>query len=731
MGRRLYFAVNVLAVIAVLIQGGFTHGQAVSNTYLEGTFLTVWGDGAPDSGDTTIAYFLSTKSFGTIQLNLSEDTLASAGGPVGLNHKAVVAHGYWRPAGKSMLVQELTLLEGQQSGPDGVYGPQPWVSILCKFNDVEAEPDDLNFFKQMYSAQYPGLDHFWRQNSYELANLDGSDAFGWYVLPDDREAYLPGGHLDWGKAAHDCTAAAEQDVYFPQFVGINLMFNANLDDYAWGGSRYLCLDGVCQVWRMTWEPPWGYENIGVIAHETGHGFGLPHSEGMCHQTYDNRWDVMSDVWSNGADPYWGTMGQHTISYHKELDGWIQPGQFYVAHTGSMKSISLEKLALPQTGNYLGVQIPINGDPNHFYTLEVRQPSEDPIDYDKWLPGFAVIIHDVVPGRENPAVVMDQDGDCYNGDAGAMFTPGEVFSDEANGISVSIDTATGTGYIVTINNRFTVMTNVILAGAAQGNIGESIPFIATVSPAQATLPITYTWQATGYPPTQHSGSIVDTEYYLWDDAGTKAITVTASNAGGSVMDTHTVEIVDKALTVNLSGPDQASIGLTSLFTATVIPDDVQIPITYTWQASGQTPITRTNGLSDTIGYTWDNPGMQVITVTVTNVDGSATNHQFTTVLVPPASLVIGGADRGNVHDLYTFTAQVNPITTTVPITYVWTVDEQTTITHSAGISDQLSISWDQPGTHLISVKAGNAARSVEAYREIEIFIYTFLPMELRN
>ena len=42
--------------------------------------------------------------------------------------------------------------------------------------------------------------------------------------------------------------------------------------------------------------------------------------------YDNRWDVMSDVWSNGADPIWGTMGQHTISYHKEMVEWIKPDQ---------------------------------------------------------------------------------------------------------------------------------------------------------------------------------------------------------------------------------------------------------------------------------------------------------------------------------------------------------------------------------------------------------------------
>ena len=70
-----------------------------------------------------------------------------------------------------------------------------------------------------------------------------------------------------------------RDVYFPSFVGINLMFNDDLDGFAWGGSFTLLRDGVTRTYRMTWVPPWGYENQGPIAHEMGHGFGLPHSSG--------------------------------------------------------------------------------------------------------------------------------------------------------------------------------------------------------------------------------------------------------------------------------------------------------------------------------------------------------------------------------------------------------------------------------------------------------------------
>ena len=352
--KRLFFVFNIVAVMTLLMQGEYSqNGQAATLESLDGTFLILWGDGNQGSGDATTSYFLATEQKTTVKLIISEDLLSSIGGPVGLNRKPVTVQGMWQTVGQAMLVQTIALADGKHSGTEGIYGPQPWVSILCKFKDVAAEPNDLAYFEEMYSSVYPGLDHFWRQNSYELANLEGSAAFGWYTLPYERAHYLPGGNLDWDAAAKDCTAAADPDVDFTPYVGINLMFNDNLDCCAWGGGWYLCLDGLCQVWRMTWEPPWGYQNIGVIAHETGHGFGLPHSLGNCMGGYDNRWDVLSDVWSNGSDPKWGTMGQHTISYHKEMVEWITSSQMLTANSGTLKTITLERLVLPQTHNYLG------------------------------------------------------------------------------------------------------------------------------------------------------------------------------------------------------------------------------------------------------------------------------------------------------------------------------------------------------------------------------------------
>lgn len=70
-------------------------------------------------------------------------------------------------------------------------------------------------------------------------------------------------------------------------------------------------------------------------------------------------------------------------------------------------------------------------------------------------------------------------------------------------------------------------------------------------------------------------------------------------------------------VTLNGPTSGTISTTYTFTAAVTPITTTAPLTYTWQASEQTPVTRSSGLSDTINFIWTTPGPKNITVTVSN------------------------------------------------------------------------------------------------------------------
>ena len=150
----------------------------------------------------------------------------------------------------------------------------------------------------MLSNSTGRLDDYWRTVSYGKVNVAGSAAYGWFTLPHPRSYYLTAsGSADLNKLFADCTAAADSTVNFSKFVGINQMFNADLDGYAWGGNRYATLDGKTGSWRVTWEPPWGYQHEAPLAHEMGHGFGLPHANNsdLDSDPYDNPWDVMSDA----------------------------------------------------------------------------------------------------------------------------------------------------------------------------------------------------------------------------------------------------------------------------------------------------------------------------------------------------------------------------------------------------------------------------------------------------
>jgi hypothetical protein len=83
-------------------------------------------------------------------------------------------------------------------------------------------------------------------------------------------------------------------------------------------------------------------------------------------------------------------------------------------------------------------------------------------------------------------------------------------------------------------------------------------------------------------------------------------------------------------VAIAGPTSGMVNSAYAFTATVSPITTTVPITYRWEATGQSVITHTAGLSDTATFTWSTPGPQAITVTATNVEGFVTTTHAITV-----------------------------------------------------------------------------------------------------
>jgi len=427
-----------------------------------GTIYGVWGDPPPATGQAPKQrFFLVDERGKSISLMIDEKIVRSEGGIRALNGRRVSIKGRWsaRALGRETMTFEVQSIkvEPWKNGAaatqrqSALTGSKPWVTILCRFFESPlVTPHPTPWFDTLMGATNPGMNHYWQELSYNNINLSGSTVVGWYDLPQSKAYYLPGGDIDgyWGRAAEDCSAAADAGVNFTNFIGINFMFNEGIGCCAWGGTTYITADGG-GLYSATWMPPWGYEAHGILAQEMGHGFGLPHSSGPYLTPYDSLWDPMSKGSGSctAPDPDYGCIGVHTISYHKDSLAWIQGVRKLDISSGT-QTINIERLGQPTNGtDYLMAQIPIGGSATSFYTVEARQTAGG---YDANIPGDAVIIHKVdTTLSDRNAQVVDATIDNDPNDAGAMWTVGETFTDAANGISVTVNSDTGTGFNVTI------------------------------------------------------------------------------------------------------------------------------------------------------------------------------------------------------------------------------------------------------------------------------------------
>lgn len=525
---------------------------AAQQATLTGTLHVLWADGPSGSEPAGERYLLVDDAGSATELLLRADDLESSGGVLALNRRRVVVAAERSPDGSGAPVAAASL-RAAVSGPRlslaagaAQVGQKPFVTVLCRFGDTPTtEPRSRATYERWLSAAYPGLDDFWREASEGKVGIGGSGVHGWYTLPRARSHYFPDGKLSYARLTDDCTAAADRDVDFRAYSGVNLQFNGDLDGYSWGGSWTLARDGQTRTVGMTWMASWSTQM--TYAHEAGHSFGLPHSSGPYSATYDSRWDLMSmgGYYDAGQSTH---VGNHPIAYHKDLLGWVAPARKYVAETGTSRTVVIERGAQAPAGNYVMAQVPIPGT-RHFYTVEARRSAG--YDASGRLPAEAVVLHRVDPAAaERPARVVDADNNGDPNDAAAAWLPGETFTDPAAGITVAVEAATATGFRVRIalggapGAPFALASDSVRPAAVVGR-DYADALRATGAPG------TVSWRVTaGSLPAGVSLNAADgTLRGIPTRAGTFAFTVTATSGAASASRPFTLPVAATALPVD--------------------------------------------------------------------------------------------------------------------------------------------------------------------------------------
>jgi len=346
-------------------------------------------------------------------------------------------------AERTLQVTDWSALEIQQAAAS-VSGPQSAIVILAEFSDNTAG-HTVEYFRQLvFGNTGDAVNAYYVEVSFNQIQVTGDTTSQWYKLSHPTTYYdVHGWGSTWSeyrKLAADTVALVDPYVNFAAYDHYIMVFAGN---WVWGARASglaIPTDDLVTVNTATFQRE-TYE-MSVFAHEFGHDLGLP-------DLYDYRY----------SDPYhfidgWDLMSvdnaQHLSSWSKIYLGWIPPERIRTFVSGTLTE-TVERIEYSTVG-YQALKILTSS--SIYFLVETRQE----VGYDFNLPASApdhgVLITMINENRgsgrgivrlvdANPATQSVWDGD-------AVWQVGQTYANTEYGFSVSIQSWTGTAFVVSVN-----------------------------------------------------------------------------------------------------------------------------------------------------------------------------------------------------------------------------------------------------------------------------------------